>query len=107
MNRKYISMIMLVAVLLISLSLSAYSCMVSTHTATLPSINPTEGYEGIKPAVQTSETPVEASTPSEKGLSASSFSSEVIASTSGQTVATNQEMLQKKKQQEADRITAF
>ena len=106
MNRKTISILLLVAVIFISLSLAGYSFLVSTHSATLPMMRSTEGYDGIEPAIQKGDTPVEPATPSSSGLATSSYSAPVSASTSGQNVAVKQASSQQNKQKEADQITA-
>lgn len=106
MNRKTISILLLVAILFISLSLAGYSFLVSKHSAVLPSMKPVEGYGGLEPAVQPTETPVEPATPSSSGLATSSYSAPVSASTSGQNVAMKQASTQKLNQEMADQITA-
>ena len=104
MNRRMMSIFLLVAILFISLSLAGYSMFVSEYSATLPMMY--EGMDNVEPAVQPSETPVQPATPSSSGLATSSYSAPVSASTSGQSKATKQALSQKDKKAKADSITA-
>lgn len=104
MSRKMMSILLLIAILFISLSLAGYSMFISKYSATLPMMH--EGFDGVKPAVQPSETPVQPATPSSSGLATSSYSAPVSASTSGQSKATTQALSQKDKQAKAESITA-
>lgn len=106
MNKKNISMLLLIAVIFISLSLVGYSFLVSNHASMIPVLNTKEGYGEIKPAVQATETPVEPATPSTGGLATSSYSAPVTSATSGQYNANKQASSQESKQTAAHQVTA-
>lgn len=108
MNRKYVSMLILVAIIFISLSLSGYSFLVNKHAAAIPMIY-SEGMDNqdSKPATTPNTTlPVDPAT-QVGGLSSSAYSPPVSANTSGQKNATKQALNQQSNQAEADKTTAM
>ena len=104
MNRKYMSMLILVAIIFISLALSGYSFLVSNHAAAIPMIY-SEGMDNNMAATQPSTIPVAPdATATNNGLASNSFAPPVSATTSGQKNATKQAVNQNTNKAQADTV---